>query len=66
MSGPLLIDRAGSGYYVTARGNERRDIYRDDADRMKFLALLEEQSGRFWIRGNRGTDYELKRVAKFR
>jgi len=50
MSRPLRIDRAGSCYHVTARGNERRDIYRDDADRLKFLALLENQSERFWIR----------------
>ena len=50
MSRPLRIDRAGGCYHVTARGNERRNIYRDDADRLKFLALFKEQSERFCIR----------------
>jgi REP element-mobilizing transposase RayT len=50
MSRPLRIDLAGSCYHVTARGNERRDIYRDEIDRLKFLALLAEQSERFWLR----------------
>jgi len=35
---------------VTARSNERRNIDRDDTDRLKFLALFGEQSERFWIR----------------
>jgi len=50
MSRPLRINLAGSCYHVTARGNERRDIYRDEIDRLKFLALLAEQSERFWLR----------------
>ena len=50
MSRPLRIDRAGSCYHVTARGNERRQIYRDDADRMRFLELLARQSERYRLR----------------
>jgi len=30
---PLRLEVAGGVYHVTARGNERRAIYRDDADR---------------------------------
>jgi REP element-mobilizing transposase RayT len=35
---------------VTARGNERRAIFRDDADRKHWLALLEQWAERFEIR----------------
>jgi putative transposase len=50
MARPLRIDRAGSWYHVTARGNERRDIYRDDSDCLKFLALLEAWVERYRLR----------------
>ena len=30
----------GAVYHVTARGNERREIFRDDADREHFLRVL--------------------------
>ena len=50
MARPLRINWAGSWYHVTARGNERRDIYRDDDDRQKFLALLEERVERYRVR----------------
>ena len=50
MSRPLRIDRAGGCYHVTARGNERRDIFRDEVDRLKFLELLGEQSERYGLR----------------
>lgn len=43
MARPLRIERAGSWYHLTARGNERRDIYRDNEDRLKFLALQESK-----------------------
>jgi len=35
---------------VTARGNEHRDIYRDEADRLKFLELVAAQSKLFRLR----------------
>ncbi len=37
---PLRIEFAGALYHVTARGNAREDIYRDDVDRQQFLMLL--------------------------
>ena len=36
-------------YHVTARGNERKDIYRDPADRQRFLETLEEAVDRFGL-----------------
>ena len=39
MARPLLIERAGGGYHVAARGNEQKPIYRDDHDRGHFLEL---------------------------
>jgi REP element-mobilizing transposase RayT len=50
MARPLRIERAGGWYHVTARGNERRAIYRDDRDRMHFCELLGEMVGRFRVR----------------
>ncbi len=37
----------GAVYHVTARGNERKPIYRDDRDRERFLETLEETVKRF-------------------
>lgn len=50
MARPLRIERAGGWYHVTARGNERRAIYRDDHDRLHFCELLEEMVQRFGVR----------------
>ena len=50
MARPLRIERAGGWYHVTARGNERKAIFRDDRDRMHFLELLEEMVKRFRVR----------------
>lgn len=49
MARPLRIERADGWYHVTARGNERRDIYRDDGDRGHFLGLLAEMVDRFRV-----------------
>jgi REP element-mobilizing transposase RayT len=49
MARPLRIDLAGGWYHVTARGLERRTIFRDDRERTHFLALLEEAVGRFGV-----------------
>jgi putative transposase len=40
MSRPLRLDHAGAIWHVMARGNEQKDIYRDDADRERWLELL--------------------------
>jgi hypothetical protein len=37
-------------YHVTARGNERKPIYREDCDRAHFLELLAEATERFGTR----------------
>jgi DNA-nicking Smr family endonuclease len=40
MSRPLRLEFADALYHVTARGNAREDISRDDGDRATFLDLL--------------------------
>ena len=44
---PLRLEVAGGIYHVTARGNERRAIYRDDTDRRSFLEALQKTLARF-------------------
>lgn len=50
MARALRIERPGGRYHVTARGNERKSIYRDDSDRTHFLELLAETTERFALR----------------
>jgi putative transposase len=50
MARALRIERPGGRYHVTARGNERKDIFRDDTDRFHFLELLGELRDRFGVR----------------
>ena len=38
---PLRIDYANAYYHVTSRGNERREIFKDDRDRGVFLEKLQ-------------------------
>jgi putative transposase len=40
MARPLRLEFAGAVYHLTARGNGRAAIYRDDADRALFLRTL--------------------------
>ena len=40
MSRPLRLDHAGAIWHVTSRGNERRDVFRDDADRRRWLDVI--------------------------
>jgi putative transposase len=40
MARPLRIEYEGAFYHVTARGNERKEIYKNDRDREKFLEYL--------------------------
>lgn len=42
MARPLRIQYPGAVYHVTCRGNERKDIFRDDADRKKMLQILSQ------------------------
>ncbi len=47
MARPQRIEYEGAVYHVTARGNERRAIFQDDADRERFLRVLAESVERF-------------------
>jgi REP element-mobilizing transposase RayT len=50
MARPLRLEFPGSLWHVTVRGNERRDIFRDDSDRHSLLQMLGDCVGRFaWI-----------------
>lgn len=40
MARPMRIQYPGALYHVMCRGNERRDIFRDDPDRLAFLRIL--------------------------
>ena len=40
MARPLRLSYAGAVYHVTARGNERKPIVRDDTDRARFVDTL--------------------------
>jgi REP-associated tyrosine transposase len=50
MSRPLRIEFAGALYHITARGNERRDVFFCDDDRFEFLKILEQVCERYnWL-----------------
>ena len=49
MARPVRVEFENAVYHVTARGNERKDIYRDDDDRNRFLETLEEAVERFGL-----------------
>jgi REP element-mobilizing transposase RayT len=44
---PLRIEYPGAFYHVTARGNEKKDIFKSRRDREKFLAYLESATQRY-------------------
>lgn len=47
MSRPLRLDFPGAFHHVTARGNARDTVYRDNTDRTLFLGALERAVERF-------------------
>lgn len=47
MARPLRIQYPGAFYHITARGNEQKDIFRNDKDRERFLGYLETAVGRY-------------------
>jgi REP-associated tyrosine transposase len=49
MSRPLRIEYEGALYHVTSRGNERKDIFYSDRDKLKYLEILEAAYKRFKI-----------------
>lgn len=50
MSRQLRLEFPGAIWHVTSRGNERREIFRDDTDRRRFVTLLSKViTERRWI-----------------
>lgn len=49
MARPLRVDIEDGWYHVTARGDHRQVIFRDDRDHGHFVELLEEMSGRYRV-----------------
>ena len=50
MARPLRIEYEGAVYHVTSRGDDRRGIFLEDADRVSFLGILGDAVERFgWI-----------------
>jgi putative transposase len=47
MARPLRIEFAGAFYHITARGNERKDIFKSVRDRSRFLSYLESATERY-------------------
>ena len=47
MAHALRLERPGARNHVTARGHERRPIYREDRDRTHFEELKRQPNGRF-------------------
>ena len=50
MARPLRIEFPGALYHVTSRGDKKRNIFRDDSDREKFLFILGSVVERYnWV-----------------
>ena len=50
MARPIRIEYEAAVYHVTMRGNDRRNLFEDDADRERFLAKLGESGILFEMR----------------
>lgn len=50
MARALRLQRMGGRYHVTARGNERKTIFRDESDYFHFLELVSDLGERFGAR----------------
>jgi REP element-mobilizing transposase RayT len=44
---PLRIAYPGAFYHITLRGNERKDIFKSQRDREKFISYLESATERY-------------------
>jgi REP element-mobilizing transposase RayT len=49
MARSVRLDYPDTFYHVLSRGNEKRDIYKDDGDYQKFLHLLKGMVDRFQV-----------------
>jgi REP element-mobilizing transposase RayT len=45
----IRIEYPGALYHITSRGNERKNIFMDNSDRLKFLKYLEDYHERYGI-----------------
>ncbi|MDI6802057.1 MAG: transposase [Thermodesulfovibrionales bacterium] len=45
----MRIEFPGALYHITSRGNERKSIFLDDADRLRFLEILKDYHDRYSI-----------------
>ena len=50
MARPRRLEAAGVVYHVMARGNERKAVFRDDADRQRYLSRLAHYREKFGFR----------------
>ncbi|MFH0803491.1 MAG: transposase [bacterium] len=50
MARALRIQYEGAIYHVTCRGNERREIFKDDHDREKFLRILKDSLDTYQVK----------------
>jgi putative transposase len=47
MARPLRLEHPGGVWHITSRGNERRDIFHTDRDRLRFLEFLSKAARRY-------------------
>mgnify|MGYP001596227669 CR=1 FL=1 len=47
MARPIRITYPGAFYHITSRGNERKDVFRSQRDREKFLSYLQSATERY-------------------
>jgi len=50
MARPLRIEYEGAVYHITARGNEKKPIFKDDGDRLLFFDIMNQTKKRYnWL-----------------
>jgi REP element-mobilizing transposase RayT len=61
MARPIRIEFPGAVYHITARGNEKRRTFRDDADRRRFLETLAEAAREhgFFMKGGQVSTFDI-------
>src|SRR6266540_1458501 len=60
MARPLRIEFPGAMYHVIVRGNERKAVFRDDADREDYLRRLAGYGGREGVSHARWQDSRME------
>lgn len=58
---PLQIEFPGAYYHVTSKGNERKNIFKDNKDREQFLSYLQSAHQRYKavIQKDKGSTLEI-------